>query len=119
MVLRRTIRNSHPFVLGTRPAVALGYQMIRVIQRAAGEIGSFGCPRNDDVNRGATVATKVTGNSVTAHGVIIHEYLGRPLNLYLSERHRNERYKKIRQPDADSSYNGRHRASKVYLLDDM
>ena len=53
MVLRRTIRNSHPFVLGTRPAVALGYQMIRVIQRAA-----------------------------------------------------------------DSSYNGRHRASKVYSLDD-
>ena len=94
MVLRRTIRNSHPFVLGTRPAVALGYQMIRVIQRAAGEIGSFGCPRNDNVNRGATVATKVTGNSVTAHGVIIHKYLGRPLNLYLSERHRNERYKR-------------------------
>ena len=94
MVLRRTIRNSHPFVLGTCPALALGYQMIRVIQRAAGEIGGLGCPRNDDVNRGATVSTKVTGNSVTAHGVIIHEYLGRPLNLYLSERHRNERYKR-------------------------
>ena len=94
MVLRRAVRDSHPFVLGARPAVALGHQIIRVIQGAAGEIGSFGCPRNDNVNRGATVSTKVTSNSVTTHGVIIHEYLGRPLNFYLSERHRNERYER-------------------------
>ena len=94
MVLRRTIRNSHPLVLGTRPAMALGCQIIRVIQRAAGDIGSFGCPRNDDVNRGATVATEMTSNSVTTHGVVIHEYLGSTLDLDVRERHRNKRYER-------------------------
>ena len=81
-------------MLGTRLPVALGYQISRVVQRAAGDICRLGCPRYDYVNRGATVTTEVAGNSVTAHGIVIHEYLGRLLNFYLSERHRNERYER-------------------------
>ena len=68
-------------MLGTRPAMALGYQMIRAIQRAAGDISRLGCPRNNNIDRRPTVATEMTGNSITAYGVIIHEYLGRALNL--------------------------------------